>query len=353
MFEDSTTIKDIADTHRQEVIDFIDGVNTDLSGEIQICTIADYYAEKEKAAELTEEFSGIISQLQGSNRFFYEYEEEQNKARYTFLGTPRYVGRAMDCLCAVWDRIYFTHSLFNRKAVSYARYRPSYPKGAVDLLLSLPEKEKPVIADIGSGTGKMSELLIEKAGRLYAVEPNADMREAAEHNLGKNENYVSVNAAAEDTGLDSGSVDLIIAAESYHWFDSEKTRLEFKRILKDKGYVMLLWNEFGNDPYEKEDREIEDKYRICKKLSKSGLTREDRAKNLFGAGNYKSMKFDNTMKQTFEEFLGGKLSASYSPDVSDANYPEYEKDIRGLFDKYSSKGLIESRITTVCFWGQI
>lgn len=353
LFENSTAMKDITDTHLQEVTDFMDGVNTDLNGEIQICSVADYYTDRDTAARLTEAFSNIISGSQGSNRFYYDYHEDQKKARYTFLGNPKYVCAAMACLCEVWDRIYYTHSLFDGKATHYDQYRPSYPAGAIDLIFSLSAKTKPVVADIGAGTGKMSGLLIGRAGSLYAVEPNEDMRQTAESNLSKNEHYVSVNATAENTGLKSGSIDLIVVAEAYHWFDQEQTKSEFRRILRDGGYVILLWNEFGGDVYGEEAKAVTDTYRTHKKLQKSGLTHEKRAENLFGTGNYKCERFDNTMKEPFEGFLGGMLSASYSPSPEDESYPAFEKEIRALFDKHSKDGMIEVKITTVCFFGRL
>ena len=99
-----------------------------------------------------------------------------------------------------------------------------------------------VIADIGSGTGISTQLLLSAGCEVYAVEPNREMREAAERILQGQAGFHSVDGTAEATTLPNQSVDLIVAAQAFHWFAPLPTRAEFDRILKPDGHVVLMWN---------------------------------------------------------------------------------------------------------------
>ena len=236
--------------------------------------------------------------------------------------------------------------LFVNKAKNYISYRPTYPTQVNDLIFSL--LDCPTIADIGSGTGKLSELLLENAKLLYAVEPNAQMRKEAEKLLSSNSNYISVPATAEATTLPAASVDIITVAEAYHWFDNAEAKAEFRRILKPDGVVLLLWNQFAGDSYDKEKAQIEAPYR-----KDSGVTLEERAKSLFGTDNYQIAKFDNSILQNYEEFIGGWSSASFIPKPGTDAYVDFIKQASDLFHRYSKNGYIRSTITTVCFFGKL
>ncbi|MBQ9121421.1 MAG: methyltransferase domain-containing protein [Clostridia bacterium] len=237
-------------------------------------------------------------------------------------------------------------ALFAGKAQNYLDYRPTYPQPAIDLIFSLTKS--PVLADIGSGTGKLSQLLVRRVNTLYAIEPNMQMRQTAEHLLSHNQNYVSIAASAEHTTLSDASVDIITVAEAYHWFDNEEAKAEFRRILKSNGYVVLLWNRFGGDRYDAEKEAINAKYR-----QPSASTYEERAISLFGVGNYQSAEFDNSMLQTYEEFLGGWSSASYIPREGTDGYVDFTKKVADLFHRHAKNGLIETTVQTVCFYGKL
>jgi Methylase involved in ubiquinone/menaquinone biosynthesis len=99
------------------------------------------------------------------------------------------------------------------------------------------------VADVGSGTGILTELLLETGAAVFAVEPNREMREAAERLLNDYGRFRSVHGTAEDTTLPTASVDLITASQAFHWFDVQKARRELARILKPGGRVALIWNE--------------------------------------------------------------------------------------------------------------
>lgn len=244
----------------------------------------------------------------------------------------------------------FDCSLFSSQAQNYRNYRLAYPKSVIELILS--QFDCPVIADFGSGTGKLSNLLLDKAKRLYAIEPNRQMRQHAEELLGNYANYVSVAASAEHTPLPDSSVDIITAAESYHWFDNESARSEMRRILKKDGYVFLLWNVFGGDDYDDEILRLKNIYRAKKKQKSSGISLEQRAVNLFGSKNYTTSECDNSFLQTLDEFRGAMLSTSFAPNKATDDYVDYIADVEAIFNKYSVNGKLITTVTTICYWGK-
>jgi SAM-dependent methyltransferase len=133
---------------------------------------------------------------------------------------------------------------FSNRADNYARYRPGYPLGVMDILRNqCGLTDASVVADIGSGTGILSELFLRNGNTVFAIEPNAAMRQVADRLLGEFPNFLSIDATAEATTLDASSVDLVTAAQAFHWFDRDRARKEFARILRPGGWVALIWNE--------------------------------------------------------------------------------------------------------------
>ena len=132
---------------------------------------------------------------------------------------------------------------FNEKAEIYQQHRASYPKELIEYLYSaVGFSNASIIADIGSGTGIFSRFLLEKGNHVYCVEPNDDMRSVAERELGCIVGFYSVAAPAENTGLKENSIDFITVAQAFHWFDRQLFTLEYRRILKDTGKAVLIWN---------------------------------------------------------------------------------------------------------------
>ena len=243
----------------------------------------------------------------------------------------------------------FDCELFDNKAQAYLNYRPSYPAEIIDLIFS--HNSTPVIADIGSGTGKFTQHLLPYAQTVYAVEPNKQMRKTAEDLLKNYQNYISVASSAENTTLPDYSVDIITVAEAYHWFDNEMAKNEFQRILKPGGYVFILWNEFGGDEYDEEMQQISNQYK--RSFEKVNFSHEDRAINLFGLNKYEKIRVDNSIFQTCEEFCGGWSSASYIPERGTKEYKAFLEQAMELFEKYAENGMLKSTITTACFYGKL
>jgi ubiquinone/menaquinone biosynthesis C-methylase UbiE len=132
-----------------------------------------------------------------------------------------------------------------KKAQYYHKYRPKYSEEIITILtaeITLHPSPSYKIADIGSGTGFLSELFLKNDNTVYGVEPNDDMRGIAEDVLSGYPNFISVNGTAEATTI-GDKVDAISTAQSFNWFDIEKARTEFQRILKPNGYVITIFDQ--------------------------------------------------------------------------------------------------------------
>lgn len=136
-----------------------------------------------------------------------------------------------------------TKERFTSRVSNYVKYRPHYPEALIQIL----RKECGLasewhIADIGCGTGISSELFLQNANTVDGIEPNRAMREASMLHLSEYPNFRTVDASAEETTLTSSSVDMVIAGQAFHWFDHPAAKLEFRRILKPDGCVIIFWN---------------------------------------------------------------------------------------------------------------
>jgi ubiquinone/menaquinone biosynthesis C-methylase UbiE len=133
---------------------------------------------------------------------------------------------------------------FSSRVINYVKYRPSYPAAIIDLLVAECElTPDSIVADVGSGTGLLSELFLKAGNRVLGIEPNREMREAGEQLLRGYERFSSIDATAEATTLPAHSVDFITAGQAFHWFDQARVSTEFVRILRSQGRIVLIWNE--------------------------------------------------------------------------------------------------------------
>ena len=132
---------------------------------------------------------------------------------------------------------------FTGKAVEYDKFRPSYPRKLYrDILLEASLTKESIIADIGAGTGKFSLPFLQEGYKVFCIEPNADMKSIMDRNLGSFVHYVGLNATAQKTMLLENSIDCIVVAQAFHWFDKKEFQKECRRILKPFGKVFLVWN---------------------------------------------------------------------------------------------------------------
>ncbi|MDQ0970628.1 ubiquinone/menaquinone biosynthesis C-methylase UbiE [Neobacillus niacini] len=245
---------------------------------------------------------------------------------------------------------------FSGKADVYSKSRPSYPNEYIDYLLSVNSlNETSRVVDIGSGTGILTRQLLERGISVIAVEPNDDMRTKAEQDLQEFDQFISMKGSAEETSLPDKRIDLVIAAQAFHWFDQDKFKLECQRILKQEAKVALVWNSRDfSSPLLKENAEIFKKY--CPNFYgfSGGIgEREEVFNQFFRYGEFEFKRFPNDLVLDFEGFLGRNLSASYSLKETDKEFEFFVGAITNLFEKYSHNGKIVMPNYTRSYLGNV
>lgn len=244
---------------------------------------------------------------------------------------------------------------FSNRVENYVKYRPDYPREILDLFRDEMNLQKTsVVADIGSGTGISAKLFLENGNKVFGIEPNEAMRQAAEDFLQDFPNFQSVNGTAENTSLLDKSLDFVIAAQAFHWFDQTKTRDEFKRILKDNGFVALIWNERQLDlnnflrDYEKFLSEFGTDYQ---NVRHDNITAES-LKEFFQT-DFREVVFFNSQSLNFNGLKGRMLSSSYIPSAENPLYEKMLIKLKLLFAEHAENGKIEILYDTKVFYGQI
>ena len=244
---------------------------------------------------------------------------------------------------------------FSNRVENYVRFRPTYPPEVLQLFRAEMNLQKTsVVADIGSGTGISARLFLENGNRVFGVEPNAAMRAAAENFLREFPNFQSVDGTSEATTLKNKSVDFVVAAQAFHWFDREKTREEFKRILTDEGFVALVWNERQLD--------TNDFLRVYERfLIEFGTdyeqTRHDNIDEKilrdFFQTDFRRAAFQNVQTLDFAGLKGRILSSSYMPTEADSIYKTMIAELERLFAEYAKDVRINIIYDTNIFYTRI
>ncbi len=244
--------------------------------------------------------------------------------------------------------------LFSGRATSYIKGRPAYAKELIDFLFdSIGMNQGCSVADIGAGTGIFSKQLLEKGCNVYCVEPNEDMRRALTQNLSDFENTVIVDGDAENTKLDSSSVDFVTVAQAFHWFDVEKFLSESKRILKGDRTVILIWNTRTDCDFSTDHQAVFRKYCPRFKGFNGGVQKNDERILRFFNNSFECAEFDNSLCYEREQFIDRCLSSSYSLMPHDSEFENYLNELNGLFGKYAENGILKVPNKSVVYWGKV
>lgn len=232
---------------------------------------------------------------------------------------------------------------FSHTVENYVKYRPHYPKAAIDFLKKdYGLKANHIIADIGSGTGIFTKLLLDNGNKVCGVEPNGDMRQASETYLSEYKNFMSLNASAEHTTLEDHSVDMITAAQAFHWFHQKNVKKEFERILKPNGLIVLLWNlrvSDQSDVMQAYEQLLQTFGTDYKDVCAEGVT-DASVQDFFSPHETTIVKFPNTQTLNWESFKGRLLSTSYTPKPGAENYDDMLHAAKTIFDKNQVDGFI-------------
>jgi len=244
---------------------------------------------------------------------------------------------------------------FSSRVGNYVRYRPAYPSAVLDLLTSdCGLTAASVIADIASGTGIFTRMLLENGNRVFGVEPNAEMRNAGDEFLRAYPHFTSVAGTAEATTLADHSVDFVTAAQAAHWFDPEKARRESIRICRRGGWTVLLWNErrTGSTPFLRAYEQMLVEYGTDYQDVRSERTTEQ-IETFFAPSRYKVRTFDYRQDFDYPALEGRLLSSSYTPQAGDAQYAPMLRELRRLFDAYQINDRVTFEYDTRVYYGQL
>jgi len=245
---------------------------------------------------------------------------------------------------------------FSNRVENYIKYRPGYPADVIDLLVAeCGLTESASVADIGSGTGILTEMFLKRGYTVHGIEPNPDMRAAGERLLANYEQFHSVSGTAEITHLESQSVVLVTAAQAFHWFDPEKARREFQRILKPKGWVALIWNDRETDTtaFLRNYENLLLRYSIDYEKINHRNVDENAIGRFFNPNSFFRRTFANLQHHDFIGLKGRLLSSSYIPTEGHGQYQPLMDELHTLFDQHQVDGRVTIEYITRVHYGRL
>jgi len=242
---------------------------------------------------------------------------------------------------------------FSSRVGNYARCRPSYPPEIIEILRQeCGLTSDSVLADVASGTGIFTRLLLQHGNPVYAVEPNQAMREAGDAYLANYPAFTSIEGTAESTTLPNASVDLVTAAQAAHWFDRERALEEFQRILKPGGYLALIWNDRRKDATGF-DREYEQLLENFGTDYEEVKRRDNDSMHFFGAIPHQTRTLRNFQDFDYASLEGRLLSSSYTPQAGHPSHDPMLVELRRMFENHQKSGLVRMEYDTKLYFGQL
>lgn len=245
---------------------------------------------------------------------------------------------------------------FSSRVENYIKYRPGYPSAVIDLLATkCGLTTDSVIADIGSGTGILTELFLKHGNPVFGVEPNREMREAAERLLAKYPRFTSINGTAEATTLQANSIEFITAGQAFHWFNREKAYAEFIRILKPCGWVVLIWNDRQVDthPFLAAYENLLKTYGTDYETVGHKHVETDDVRAFFGDGNFDRAVFPSSQHFDFDGLRGRLMSSSYAPEPGHPKHQPMLTALREIFDRHQVGAKVAFNYDTTVYYGHL
>lgn len=244
---------------------------------------------------------------------------------------------------------------FSTRVADYVRYRPGYP---VEMLAVLGTecdlRNGHTIADIGSGTGLLSELFLKNGNRVYGVEPNEAMRLAGEDYLASYDGFISIDASAEAMTLADASVDFVTAGQAFHWFEPVAARCEFARILKPCGWVVIAWNDRQLEtPFASAYENLLVTYGMDYTRVRDAYPETPVVQKFFGAGSFSQRSLPNAQVLDWGGLAGRLRSSSYAPQQGHANYAPMMAALQELFGANQQNGQVRMEYSTHVYFGRL
>lgn len=245
-------------------------------------------------------------------------------------------------------------AVFTDRVADYAAARPDYPLALFETLKTICAPTAGVtVADIGAGTGLLTQGLLDHGYNVVAVEPNPGMRQAADHLLGRRNGYRSVAGNAESIPLETASVQLITAAQAFHWFDPERARAEFLRVLAPAGQVALIWNDrILDEPVNAALDEVSLEYGGEKRAALVACENRQYVPRFFGIAEPRQFSWPHQQSLTVERFLSLIFSRSYIPTRNTPDGLKVAERIHELFHRFARNGVVTIPYHTVAIIGR-
>ncbi len=242
---------------------------------------------------------------------------------------------------------------FSQSARYFARYRPDYPIQIIYFLKRNRLLDRDfVVADIGSGTGRSSALFLPHVSKVFGIEPNPDMRAEAERWLAGQRNYQVLEGNAEQTGLPDQSVDMVVCGQSFHWFNTEAAKAEFKRILKDNRPVVLMWNmrDDAASNFMKAYNDFLELYAHADRVDRR-KSMNPKLFNEFFEHGCETIDMRSEQAITLEALKGRYLSSAYAFHEEHPRHAEAMQALEAIFAKYEYRGEVIMIYNTVLVFG--
>jgi SAM-dependent methyltransferase len=245
---------------------------------------------------------------------------------------------------------------FSDRVADYVRCRPDYPAAMIEWLRRAHGVEPSwLVADLGAGTGISSKMFLDAGHTVVAVEPNAPMRSAAAAWLGDNPRFRAVDGTAEDTGLEDTCVDLVSAAQAFHWFDPTAVKGEWTRILRPGKLAAVYWNtrRLTGTPFLVGYEKVLVEYGTDYVSVAERYADDDRMIAWFGAGFRDAASFEHGQRLDFDALVGRTLSSSYAPRSGHPMHVSMLAALRELFDATQIEGRVSIDYDTRIFVGTL
>jgi SAM-dependent methyltransferase len=232
---------------------------------------------------------------------------------------------------------------FSNRVENYIKYRPDYPREIINYLTeNAGLTTTSVVADVGCGPGISSKMFLENGNRVIGVEPNDAMRAAAIEYLGEFPDFTVVDGRSDATTLNDDSIDMVVVGQAFHWFEPEGARVEFARILKPDGAVVLMWNErqLDSTTFLQEYEAFIDQFALdYSRVRHENVKTDDLA--AFFKNGYQKAVFPNVQIFNYDGLKGRLLSSSYIPAEGHPSHEPMLKELETLFAKHNENGKIE------------
>ena len=232
-------------------------------------------------------------------------------------------------------------SSFGAAARAYAEHRPDYAADAIAWCLAGAERPVLDVLDLGAGTGALTAGLVASGLSVAAVEPDPEMLAELRRRLPE------VRAAvgrAEAIPLTDGSVDAVLVATAFHWFDTDRALPEIARVLRPGGVLAQLYDLTDHSvPWVAE----------LDQLSRTSVStppdHEDWHPSYAGFGPVEVARFSHRHPRTAESLTATIGTHSHTLVVSEEERAEVLGRVRAFLDSQpeTSRGTFDYPLVTV------